>query len=142
MTRAMLSHCLEHTRAIFLLGALTSVLVLQGCSDKPDPKDKKDESQTTAQDESNDTSEEIDGSEAEAEPIKAADIQPEFMEFGPVDMSPDQLIINTKVNLLTGELDEGGETIRPEHIIRAIYDQVGIGDEPDLRVDGLSAIFS
>lgn len=45
------------------------------------------------------------------------------------------------VNLLTGELDEGGETIRPEHIIRAIYDQVGIGDEPDLRVDGLSAIF-
>lgn len=47
-----------------------------------------------------------------------------------------------KVNLLTGELDEGGETIRPEHIIRAIYDQVGIGDEPDLRVDGLSAIFS
>jgi hypothetical protein len=46
------------------------------------------------------------------------------------------------VNLLTGELDPGGETIRPEHIIRAIYDQVGIGDEPDLRVNGLSAIFS
>ncbi|MBR56433.1 MAG: hypothetical protein CMH54_00075 [Myxococcales bacterium] len=45
------------------------------------------------------------------------------------------------VNLLTGALDPEGEVVRPEHIITALYDRVGIGEEPDLRVNPLRAIF-
>lgn len=45
------------------------------------------------------------------------------------------------VDLKTGLLDEGGEVIRPEHIIQALYNEVGIYEEPDLRVEGLEAIF-
>ena len=45
------------------------------------------------------------------------------------------------VNLKTGELDESGEVVRPEHILRALYDEVGIEEEaPDLRVDALSSL--
>ncbi len=45
------------------------------------------------------------------------------------------------VDLKTGRLKNDGEVIRPEHIIQALYNEVGIYDEPDLRVDGLDAIF-
>ena len=45
------------------------------------------------------------------------------------------------VDLRTGQLDPDGEIVRPEHIMRALYDEVGIDDSPDLRVPGLSAIF-
>jgi len=44
------------------------------------------------------------------------------------------------INLETGALDPQGEVPRPEHIIAALYEEVGIGDEPDLRVDPLRAI--
>lgn len=49
------------------------------------------------------------------------------------------------VDLETGEVvDEGGDrgtNIHPEHIIKALYNQAGIDDEPDLRVDELRPIF-
>jgi uncharacterized protein (DUF1501 family) len=45
-----------------------------------------------------------------------------------------------KVNLLTGELDPDGEIIRPEHILQALYEEVGITTEPDLRVKPLRAL--
>lgn len=105
MTRAMLSHSLERTRTIMLMGAL--LIALQGCSDKPDPKKDKDENQTTAKDESARADEESEGL-AQEEPIKVSEIQPEFMEFGPEGMSPDQLIINTKIDLVSGSRTELG----------------------------------
>ncbi len=45
------------------------------------------------------------------------------------------------MDLKTGALDPDGEVIRPEHIIQALYNEVGIYDEPDLRVEGFEAIF-
>lgn len=44
------------------------------------------------------------------------------------------------VNLETGQLDPGGEIIRPEHILQALYEEVGISNEPDLRVKPLKAM--
>ena len=46
------------------------------------------------------------------------------------------------VNLTTGQLDPSGEVVRPEHILQALYEEVGITqDEPDLRVKPFKAIF-
>lgn len=45
------------------------------------------------------------------------------------------------VDLKTGMLTPDGEVIRPEHIIQALFNEVGIYEEPDLRVDALQAIF-
>ena len=48
------------------------------------------------------------------------------------------------VNLQTGELlsiADGGEVIRPEHILQALYEEIGLTSEPDLRVGPLTAIF-
>jgi len=48
------------------------------------------------------------------------------------------------VNLQTGELlsiADGGEVVRPEHILQALYEEIGLTTEPDLRVDPLTAIF-
>ena len=44
------------------------------------------------------------------------------------------------VNLTTGALDPGGEIPRPEHIWQALFEEVGIGAEADLRVAPLKAI--
>lgn len=49
------------------------------------------------------------------------------------------------VNLQTGELlstANGGEVVRPEHILQALYEDIGLTSEPDLRVAPLSAIFA
>lgn len=47
-----------------------------------------------------------------------------------------------KLNLETGALDPDGEVVRPEHILQALYNEVGITeDEPDLRVEPFNAIF-
>lgn len=47
----------------------------------------------------------------------------------------------TLVNLATGEPDPSGELVLPEHIVRALFDEVGISEEgPDLRVSGLDAL--
>ncbi len=40
----------------------------------------------------------------------------------------------TTTNLTTGLNDPEGEVIRPEHVLQTLYDEVGIGMEPDLRV--------
>ncbi|MEE2755608.1 MAG: DUF1501 domain-containing protein [Myxococcota bacterium] len=40
----------------------------------------------------------------------------------------------TTTNLYTGEFDQDGEVIRPEHVLQTLFDEVGIGEEPDLRV--------
>ncbi|MGB0647067.1 MAG: DUF1501 domain-containing protein [Bradymonadia bacterium] len=40
----------------------------------------------------------------------------------------------TKVDLVTGRSDLGGEVIRPEHILQTLFDEVGLNDLPDLRV--------
>lgn len=40
----------------------------------------------------------------------------------------------------TGRPDPGGEVLRPEHILRTLYDEVGIDRAPDLRVDGLPTL--
>ena len=46
------------------------------------------------------------------------------------------------IDVETGELDVGGEVIRPEHILRGLMVNAGIEDDiADLRVDGLPAAF-
>ena len=44
------------------------------------------------------------------------------------------------INLDTGLPDPDGEVIRPEHVLRSLYDEVGIGSGPDLRVRGLGTL--
>ena len=48
----------------------------------------------------------------------------------------------TPVNLSTGALDSSGEVVRPEHILKTLYSEAGIGDEADLRVSGLDALLT
>ena len=51
-----------------------------------------------------------------------------------IGASSDLALQPTKTNLVTGRADLGGEVIRPEHVLQTLYDEVGIGDAPDLRV--------
>ncbi|MCA9543842.1 MAG: hypothetical protein KC613_05610, partial [Myxococcales bacterium] len=44
------------------------------------------------------------------------------------------------VDLQTGRPDPEGEVVRPEHVLQALFNEVGIGEEPDLRVPGLPAL--
>ena len=47
------------------------------------------------------------------------------------------------LNLVTGADDPGGEIVRPEHIIQALYHDIGVYDDPaDLRVDPLMPMLS
>jgi hypothetical protein len=49
------------------------------------------------------------------------------------------------VHLETGALTsiaDGGEVVRPEHVLQALYEEVGITEEPDLRVSPLTALFA
>lgn len=56
--------------------------------------------------------------------------------------SADVAIEPQKVNLATGAVDLGGEVPKPEHVIQALFDKVGMsGDPADLRVDPLRALF-
>ena len=43
-------------------------------------------------------------------------------------------------NMMTGRPDPGGIVLKPEHVLRTLFDEVGIGSEPDLRVDGLPCL--
>jgi hypothetical protein len=48
----------------------------------------------------------------------------------------------TPTDLLTGISSSAGETVRPEHIFRALLQNVGIDDDiADYGVEGLSALF-
>lgn len=51
-----------------------------------------------------------------------------------VGMSPQ------KFDLRTGRVSAAGEIVRPEHILQTLFDEVGIGDEADLRVTGIPAL--
>jgi hypothetical protein len=47
----------------------------------------------------------------------------------------------TTTNLETGEPDPGGDVVRPEHVIRALFVDAGITEDvADLRVEPLRAI--
>lgn len=43
-------------------------------------------------------------------------------------------------NLQTGRPDPGGVVLKPEHILRTLFDEVGIDGRPDLRVRGMPAL--
>lgn len=45
-----------------------------------------------------------------------------------------------KVDLRTGQASAEGEIIRPEHILRTLLEEVGLGDAPDLRVPPVPAL--
>lgn len=51
-----------------------------------------------------------------------------------VGMSPQ------KIDLNTGRVSQDGEIVRPEHILQTLFDEVGIGEAPDLRVTGIAAL--
>ena len=46
----------------------------------------------------------------------------------------------TTVDVITGQVVPDGTILRPEHVLRSLFDEVGIGDEPDLRVDRIDAL--
>ncbi len=60
-----------------------------------------------------------------------------------VGQSSDVGMAPTPTDLLTGQRDEGGVTVRPEHLFRAILQSVGIQEDVvEYGVDPLSAVFS
>jgi uncharacterized protein (DUF1501 family) len=54
-----------------------------------------------------------------------------------IGASSDVGMLPMAVDLNTGALDPAGEVVRPEHILQTLFGEVGIGDEPDLRVSPL-----
>lgn len=57
-----------------------------------------------------------------------------------VGASSDLGLAPQPVNLETGLVDPGGEIIRPEHVLQTLFRHAGLGDEPDMRVEGIQAI--
>ena len=51
-----------------------------------------------------------------------------------VGMSPQKFDLNT------GRVSQDGEIVRPDHVLQTLFDEVGIGDAPDLRVPGIAAL--
>lgn len=45
-----------------------------------------------------------------------------------------------RTNLRTGRPDPAGVVLKPEHVLRTLYDEVGIDRTPDLRVEGIPAL--
>lgn len=45
------------------------------------------------------------------------------------------------IDLGSGQVDPGGEVPHPEHVWQALFEQVGLSTEPDLRVKPLAAAF-
>jgi uncharacterized protein (DUF1501 family) len=57
--------------------------------------------------------------------------------------STDVGLAPSRTNLTTGLSDEGGDVLRPEHVIRALLTDAGVTEDiADLRVDPLTAIFN
>ncbi|MDP6946147.1 MAG: DUF1501 domain-containing protein, partial [Myxococcota bacterium] len=55
-----------------------------------------------------------------------------------IGRSSDVGLMPTSLDLVTGVADPEGEVVRPEHIIQALFHDVGVTDDPaDLRVDPL-----
>lgn len=44
------------------------------------------------------------------------------------------------IDLASGRVDPGGSVVRPEHVLQTLYEEVGIHEEPDLRVPGIPAL--
>jgi uncharacterized protein (DUF1501 family) len=68
-----------------------------------------------------------------------------FLLGGPVKggdygASSDAGMLPQPVDLATGRVDPGGEIVKPDHIMQTLYDDVGLGVAPDLRVPGLAAL--
>jgi hypothetical protein len=56
-------------------------------------------------------------------------------------VSSDEGMMPTTTNLETGLPDPGGEIVKPEHVLQALFHSIGVvNDEPDLRVKPLKAI--
>ena len=60
-----------------------------------------------------------------------------------IGRSSDVGLMPTTRNLVTGADDPAGEVVRPEHIIQALFHDIGLVDDPaDLRVDPLIPLLS
>lgn len=57
-----------------------------------------------------------------------------------IGASSDSGMLPQPINLTTGLVDEGGELIKPDHVLQTLYDDAGIGNAPDLRVGGIAAL--
>lgn len=68
-----------------------------------------------------------------------------FLLGGPVagvdvGASSDRGMLPQAVDFATGAVDAGGELLKPDHILQTLYDDVGLGSAPDLRVPGIPAL--
>jgi uncharacterized protein (DUF1501 family) len=57
-----------------------------------------------------------------------------------IGASSDVNMMPQPVNLATGLVDQGGEILRPEHVLRTLFEDVGLGDAPDMRVEPIAAM--
>jgi hypothetical protein len=57
-----------------------------------------------------------------------------------VGASSDQGMLPQPVDLATGAVSAGGEIMKPDHVLQTLYDDVGLGSAPDLRVAGIPAL--
>ncbi|MFN3202609.1 MAG: DUF1501 domain-containing protein [Bradymonadia bacterium] len=62
------------------------------------------------------------------------------IQSGIIGRSSDIGLEPTATNLQTGLSDAGGEVIRPEHVLQTLFEDVGIGAAPDLRVSPIQAM--
>jgi uncharacterized protein (DUF1501 family) len=70
-----------------------------------------------------------------------------FLLGGPIrgvdiGASSDRGMLPQPIDLATGVavVDGGGELIKPDHVLQTLYDDVGLGLQPDLRVSGIPAL--
>lgn len=57
-----------------------------------------------------------------------------------IGRSSDVALGSLAIDTRTGLPAPDGVVLRPEHVLRSLYDEVGIDHTPDLRVDGLSTL--
>lgn len=57
-----------------------------------------------------------------------------------VGASSDVAMGSLAIDLRTGRPSPDGEVLKPEHVLRTLFDEVGIDQTPDLRVDGIPAL--
>lgn len=62
------------------------------------------------------------------------------IQGGVIGRSGDIALTPQPTNLITGQTDMGGEVIRPEHVLQTLFEDVGVGAAPDLRVTGIPAL--
>jgi len=59
-----------------------------------------------------------------------------------VGASSDDGMLPQPIDLATGAVvqDGGGEIVKPDHVLQTLFDDVGLGNRPDLRVPGIAAL--